>query len=667
MKPFNLVQKSLLFVAVSCAALLTFPTQANTWDTLNSKATLKAFSSEEELNLWLMQKKEEHDKYVKTEQRLYKNKGGVQYESSAVMESAAAPSPGMAKSIDSNKSDENESVTNTQTAGVDEGGIVKVHGDYLVILRRGRLFTINVQSKNLNPVSTVNAFAPGTSGNAWYDEMLVSGNTVVVIGYSYAKGGTEVVLFDIDQSGQLNYKSTYVLRSNDYYSSRNYASRLIGNKLIFYTPLYLNFYRNPLDSFPAMRHWQPNKAYPNRNSDFKPLAPATQIYRAGDDLDPIGGIALHTMQVCDLSTEPMACKASGVLGPAGREFYVSQDAVYIWTVPQRYRRDMPNEQPVNSAVFRLPLDGNSAPTALKTLGGPIDQFSFLESDGYLNVFLRAEGPSASMWASEIGSSNLALLRVSLNDFGDGTTSAPMNQYYPLPRPTRGHSIQNRYIDDFLVYGSGTTWGRSTTTTDRQPKVAYLMNYRHPRIQPVELPIDHSVDRIEALGNYPLMVGTKGGDLYFSTISAKVRASTDSIEVAQVGEYRLEGAAQGETRSHGFFYKPSDDRNGILGLPFQGSGHGGWSQLKKVSNGIVYLGNDNLKLNDLGILASSPSPNTNDHCQASCTDWYGNSRPLFIRGRIFALMGYELVEGKIVGKNMTEEQRIDFTPKGNKTR
>src|SRR5439155_19904322 len=35
-------------------------------------------------------------------------------------------------------------ITNTQHAGVDEGGIVKLHGDHLVILRRGRLFTIAI-------------------------------------------------------------------------------------------------------------------------------------------------------------------------------------------------------------------------------------------------------------------------------------------------------------------------------------------------------------------------------------------------------------------------------------------------------------------------------------------------------------------------------------------
>jgi hypothetical protein len=42
--------------------------------------------------------------------------------------------------------------------------------------------------------------------------------------YSYERGGTELGLFDIDQYGKLGYRATYHLRSNDYYSSRNYAS-----------------------------------------------------------------------------------------------------------------------------------------------------------------------------------------------------------------------------------------------------------------------------------------------------------------------------------------------------------------------------------------------------------------------------------------------------------
>ena len=33
----------------------------------------------------------------------------------------------------------------------------------------------------------------------------------------------------------------------------------------------------------------------------------------------------------------------------------------------------------------------------------------------------------------------------------------------------------------------------------------------------------------------------------------------------------------------------------------------------------------------------------DGCQASCVDWYGNARPIFLPERMLALMGYELVE------------------------
>lgn len=50
--------------------------------------------------------------------------------------------------------------------------------------------------------------------------------------------------------------------------------------------------------------------------------------------------------------------------------------VYVWTTAWRRQ---PSGTTVNSAVLRIPLDG-MAPSALKTAGSPIDQFSFLEGD-----------------------------------------------------------------------------------------------------------------------------------------------------------------------------------------------------------------------------------------------------------------------------------------------
>ena len=108
-------------------------------------------------------------------------------------------------------------ITNTQEAGVDEGGIVKVHGRHLVILRRGRLFTVEVGDRALRPVDRIDAFPPGTSGRgAWYDELLVAGDRAVVVGFSEERGGTEINRFRIGADGSLRFEDSYHLRSNDY-------------------------------------------------------------------------------------------------------------------------------------------------------------------------------------------------------------------------------------------------------------------------------------------------------------------------------------------------------------------------------------------------------------------------------------------------------------------
>ena len=77
---------------------------------------------------------------------------------------------------------------------------------------------------------------PEPRHEAWYDEMLVHGDTIVVVGYSYQASATEIGLFTVDATGRLAHTDTFFLRSNDYYSSRNYASRLLGEQLVFYMP-----------------------------------------------------------------------------------------------------------------------------------------------------------------------------------------------------------------------------------------------------------------------------------------------------------------------------------------------------------------------------------------------------------------------------------------------
>jgi hypothetical protein len=473
--------------------------------------------------------------------------------------------------------------------------------------------------------------------------MLVSNDTIAVIGYSYQRGGTEVGLFNIDDAGQITFRSTYHLRSNDYYSSRNYASRLIGNKLIFYTPLYLyTGAENPFQSFPAVRKWHRGA----RDDEFRRIVPATRVYRPELDLDPNSALALHTVTVCDLSNGGFQCQATAVVGPAGRVFYVSPDAVYVWATSWRYWQNKPDQQ---SLLFRMPLDG-SGPSALRVSGSPVDQFSFLQSDDqHLNVVLRSNAAGDGMWQGEMTAGDVALMRVPIMSFSDGSTSVPSTNYRKLPRP-EGYTFQNRFVGKYLIYGTGSGWG---APEKREQSNLFVVDWA--RGDSHQYSLVHGVDRIEQMGSDAVIIGTDGSDLHFSSLKLG-----DWPEV--VSRYTRKGASQGEMRSHGFFYKDTGNGVGVLGLPISTPARAGYRHLFDSSAAILFLRNDNLHFTEVGELESRPETATNDDCKASCVDWYGNARPLFIRGRVLALLGYEIVEGSVNNGQMKETRRINYAPR-----
>jgi hypothetical protein len=534
-----------------------------------------------------------------------------------------------------------ESITNTQHAGVDEGGIVKVHGKHLVILRRGRIFTVELGDSSLTPVSTIDAFAPEIDPHrTWYDEMLISENSIVVIGYSYERGGTEVGLFGIDANGQLSYRFTYHLRANDYYSSRNYASRLIGNKLIFYSPLYYSFLgSDPYSYFPAVRKWHKNA----KPGDFRRIVDATHVYRPETELDLDAGLALHTVTTCDLSNGGFDCRATVVLGPAGRVFYVSPDSVYIWASTW-WQTSSPSQ------LFRMPLDG-SGPSALRVSGSPVDQFSFLQSqDEHLNVLVRSEAKGDAMWAPEASAGDVALMRIPLTSFSDGSETVPARRYKRLPQPD-DLTFQNRFVGDYLIYGTGQSW-LPQESVDGKPRRVYLVEWARGNVHRLEVP--HGVDRIEQMGAGAVVIGTDGKDLHFTAVRLAKQP-----EIAS--RYTRTEASQGELRSHGFFYRPDGADTGMLGLPISTPGRASYKHLFESSAAILFLRNESLQFKEIGELGAQAEKAVDDRCRASCVDWYGNARPIFLRGRVFALLGYELVEGKMDDGRIQEIRRVNYAP------
>jgi hypothetical protein len=255
-----------------------------------------------------------------------------------------------------------------------------------------------------------------------------------------------------------------------------------------------------------------------------------------------------------------------------------------------------------------------------------------------------------MWNAEHGAGSMALLRVKLSNFGDARKVAHHRDYRALPE-VPGYNLQNRYIGNWLLYGNANF---NASTGNNKPISAVAVRYADRALAPSTLALPHGVERIESLGSDAVLIGSAGADLHFSSVRLAATAQT-------VSRFVQADATQGETRTHGFFYRAGGARGeGVIGLPIVGQRLQGMQRYTGGSAAVLFVRNQSLELLPMGRLQAHGTQ-TQDGCRASCVDWYGNARPLFLGERVFALMGYELVEGAVQGAQVSELRRVSFAP------
>lgn len=140
--------------------------------------------------------------------------------------------------------------------------------------------------------------------------------------------------------------------------------------------------------------------------------------------------------------------------------------------------------------------------------------------------------------------------------------------------------------------------------------------------------------------------------------------------------RLPGRYESEGRSHAFNSLIDEGGSGLMGLPttHRESQSGRWWSYSEASD-VSFLSVGGGQLAPLGELvahANGPNRDNDDDaidedgtaetysCEVSCIDWYGNSRPVFTDGRIFALAGAELIEGRVENGRINEVRRLNIT-------
>ncbi|HKR24682.1 MAG TPA: beta-propeller domain-containing protein [Allosphingosinicella sp.] len=560
----------------------------------------------------------------------------------------------------------NPEITNNQTVGVDEGGIVKQIGRHLVVLQDGRLFSADLGTSAGAPLrlaDRIDVYRSPQNAASWYDEMLVQGDRILVTAYNYREQASEITVVRMDEAGRLSREGRYLLSSSDYYSTENYATRLVGDNLVFYAPHALESGPNGGFRWPRLRRADGDGEAGGGDALIGP----TDVYQ------PVGEIEwpmLHTVSICPLR-RGMDCRTTAFIGPPMREFYVSPSDAFLWIgAPDglpwsidyaNQRRQAcpageqwhPGQAEQAAMLYRLPLDGGAV-GAVAVEGIPADQFAFDSREGRFRALLAR---TAAGCVKPDEARTLALLDLPLSDFGASVRHAADAAYTPLP-PIEAAELENRFLGDWLVYGGRAGWSALPEPGAGRPAAATLIAVplARPR-EPTRLALPHNALRIERAGGDAVVTGYRdmaGLSISYVSLGARPRIASTFV---------LPGRFESEGRSHAFNAWVRRDGSGLIGLPTtlrEYRAGRGWSDSESSDLSFIAIG-PGKALTGAGELGLGPRETGGGYrCEVSCVDWYGNSRPIFTGGRIFALMGTDLVEGGLSGGRIGELGRLDLT-------
>lgn len=559
------------------------------------------------------------------------------------------------------------SITNTQMAGVDEGDIVKNVGRFLIVLQDGRLFSVDTGSAvgEMRLVDRANVYRDPAS-DAWYDEMVVQGERIVVLGYSYDQESSEIAVFRISAAGALGHEATYYIAADDYYDRDNYATRLVGDDLVIYTPLFLSDIDpgEPL-KWPLARRWI-------KEEGGGRISPGVELYGARNIYRPIQRTinpVVHAVSVCPLTAQSgpeFDCRTTALIGPDSREFYVSRRDVYLW-LSAPYEDVLVKETPCAAdfapgfedsspgALFRLPLK-RVAPSAVRIRGYPKNQFSLDATETRFRALLDWVTSGCDDTESP---RSFRFLNFPLTSFSTTPRAVGARRYAMVPALRERH-YENRFTDDYVVYGGRPNWGAHApkeSDGDVRLRADVVAVPADAPGRAVRLSVPHSVIRAERAGDDIVLTGYRDSEgLGVSVVKLDGAPRIGDTEFL-LGRYESEG------RSHAFNSRIGPDGAGLIGLPTVALVRESmrWvfrSDASDVSFLSVSAAGD---LRAAGVLeGSDDSEDPAYECEVSCVDWYGNTRPIFLGSRIFGLSGAELIEGVLEGGSVREAGRLNIT-------
>lgn len=513
-----------------------------------------------------------------------------------------------------------ESVTNVQEAGVDEGGIVKRAGNYLVVLRDGVLYTIRLLrdgSEVLELADALPAALEADGEHVWYDEILVSGSTIILLGFNYGAEAavSELVLFSIDADGALQRRARFWIQSEDYFDAENYGARLVGGQLLINAQL--AFYWNEMPD--SLRWSRRDVSRPRWNALIELAEFHVPVF-------PLEEPVLHVLAACpvaDLVEGVMDCQRFGVVGDWDAQLYVSPAAAYLALAHPLYEKK--GDGPLSS-LFRVPLDDLQRPGFAVVSGELSSPLQFSERGTDLIVAARSLPGRGAREAFDI-------TRIPLAHFGTDPVQDVVLPDWLVELPYRDALV--RFGEDAVWFGQD---GRHRwRTRDRSPGPMLVQTLDDAPPRPFQ--VDLWPQLLQPVPGGLLVFGSdEGGDGF---VLGYAERGPDGARL--VDRFMPGGVELSEMRTHAVNLAGQRDGSLLLGWPVRGRAGS--------ESALMFAALHEGGLSGRGVLDFSDMPELARQSIA----WYGDSRVVFLGHRVIGLSGDALIEGQLQGGRVVPQR------------
>ena len=509
-------------------------------------------------------------------------------------------------------------IINNQQSNDDEDLLFKKSGNFLFALEEATLHSMRIEHDGkpvLEHVSSVPLAVNSTHSEVWFDELIVVGRQLLVLGFNNDIGVAELHSYRIDQQGRLERNASYWLRGDEHFSSSNFVARIQNGKLVTRMSVEVDIEKQSVD-FQWPEWSRRDVANPTWNLLVKIRNPSF----ARGPLDEYMGI--HVVSQCELDALARGafdCRSQAVVGPLAASFYVSPTAAYLCFIhmspeafgnPQfdlsyggpKWARNGPNV--ARTTIARLDLLGSQPPQFAQIEGRVDDSLALSERNQTLFVVSKHfswRNDTTIPMVNKIQPSDWSLSRAR------------------LIRPTI--TVQNFRRLDSYRFTEDAVW-----LCERKGSTAHASMALHRLSLTGEVtkrfPIAHSAVLLQPIPAGMLVIGDKRDGMAATVLLDK---PSKSVRIRHVWPRR----AVADSRSQAVNLQIQSDGRVLLGWPSNGALRD--EQFYDQPSDLQFIEFWQEQIRDVGVVNMQDICPTTDEREIG---WYGDARIAFVGGRIF---------------------------------